>query len=144
MRGESAGTKRARAFAELERAVHAALETYSNVHRGTGHFSMVSTALYERAREAVLEVLGLEANRYVVVFGTPWRAETLRALLHPASYRLVSSRDIGLPLGMRALAVRKRVLPRGVPFQTGGDAVELVMRHEGEPLTLMPFDLRVK
>jgi hypothetical protein len=25
------------AFAELERGVHTALETYSNVHRGSGH-----------------------------------------------------------------------------------------------------------
>lgn len=31
------------AFAELERGVYAALETYSNVHWGSGHNSMVST-----------------------------------------------------------------------------------------------------
>ena len=37
----------ARAFAELERAVYKALETYSNVHRGSGHYSMVTTHLYE-------------------------------------------------------------------------------------------------
>ena len=47
------------AFAELERGVHAALETYSNVHRGSGHNSMVSTHLYEQARDIVLEYLGL-------------------------------------------------------------------------------------
>lgn len=34
------------AFAELERGVRAALETYSNVHRGSGHNSLVSTHLY--------------------------------------------------------------------------------------------------
>ena len=37
-------------FAELERGVHAALETYANVHRGSGHNSLVSTHLYEQAR----------------------------------------------------------------------------------------------
>ncbi|MDZ7605609.1 MAG: hypothetical protein U5K79_08480 [Cyclobacteriaceae bacterium] len=38
-------------FEVLERGVYAALETYSNVHRGSGHFSMVTTHLLERARE---------------------------------------------------------------------------------------------
>ena len=36
----------AEAFAEIERGVTAALETYSNVHRGSGHNSLVSTQLY--------------------------------------------------------------------------------------------------
>ena len=39
------------AFVELERGVRAALETYSNVHRGSGHNSLTSTHLYEQARE---------------------------------------------------------------------------------------------
>jgi selenocysteine lyase/cysteine desulfurase len=117
------------AFAELERGVRAALETYSNVHRGTGHHSVVSTALFERAREIVLDYLGLSEDEYVVVFGTPWRAETLQAQLKPSSYHVLSSHEIGLPLGLRALAVRREALPRGVPFQTGGDAVELVARY---------------
>jgi hypothetical protein len=33
-----------RAFEKLEEGVRSALETYSNVHRGTGHFSMITTA----------------------------------------------------------------------------------------------------
>jgi isochorismate synthase EntC len=33
------------AFAELKRGVHAALETYSNVHRGSGHNSLGVRAL---------------------------------------------------------------------------------------------------
>lgn len=39
------------AFTELEQSVHAALETYSNVHRGSGHNSMVSTHLFEQATD---------------------------------------------------------------------------------------------
>jgi selenocysteine lyase/cysteine desulfurase len=50
------------AFAELERGVYAALETYSNVHRGSGHNSMVSTHLFEQARDIVLEYLGLSGG----------------------------------------------------------------------------------
>ena len=114
------------ALTELERAVRAALETYSNIHRGTGHNSMASTALFERARDIVLEYLGLSNDRYMVIFCTSRRADILTAQLKPASYLVVSSQEIGLPLGVRALAVERRALPRGVPFQTGGGTVRIV------------------
>ena len=55
-------------FEELERCVRSALETYSNVHRGTGHNSMISSALFERARDIVMEYLGLDKKKYLVVF----------------------------------------------------------------------------
>ncbi len=118
--------ERAVAFAELERGVHAALETYSNVHRGSGHSSMASTLLFEQARDIVLEYLGLNKGKYVVIFCTPRRAEVLRAQLEPESYTSVSSEDIGLPMGVRALAVHRKALPRGAPFQTGGGTARLV------------------
>ena len=116
----------AEAFAELQRGVYAALETYSNVHRGSGHNSMVSTQLYEQARDIVLEHLGLSKDKYAVIFCTPRRAATLKAQLKPESYRNVSSQDIGLPLGVRALAVNRKALPGGIPFQTGGGTARLV------------------
>jgi selenocysteine lyase/cysteine desulfurase len=116
----------AEAFAELQRGVRAALETYSNVHRGSGHNSVVSTHLYEQARDIVLEYLGLNKDRYVVIFCSPRRAERLTAQLAPKSYQCVSSQDIGLPLGVRALAVERRALPSGIPFQTGGGTARLV------------------
>ena len=62
-RGQKPTLKGNEAFSELERGVHAALETYSNVHRGSGHNSMVSTYLYERARDIVLEYLGLDKRK---------------------------------------------------------------------------------
>jgi selenocysteine lyase/cysteine desulfurase len=114
------------AFEELERGVHAALETYSNVHRGSGHNSMVSTRLYEQAREIVLECLGLDAREYEVIFCTPRRAEALEAQLQPGSYACASSQDVGLALGVRALAVRKRALPKSISFETGGGTARLV------------------
>jgi selenocysteine lyase/cysteine desulfurase len=120
---DQAGTE---AFAELKRGVFAALETYSNVHRGSGHNSMASTHLYEQAREIVLAHLGLNKDKYAVIFCTPRRAELLKARLEPARYRCASSEEIGLPLGVRALAVERKALPRGIPFQTGGGTARLV------------------
>jgi selenocysteine lyase/cysteine desulfurase len=114
------------ALDELERGVHASLETYSNVHRGSGHHSMLSTHLFEQARGIVLEHLGLSTGKYVVIFGTPRTAATLMAQLAPRSYRTASSRDIGLPLGVRALAVERKALPKRLPFLTGGGTARLV------------------
>ena len=114
------------AFAELERGVHATLETYSNVHRGSGLNSMVSTHLFEQARDIVLECLELRSDKYVVIFCTARRAEALEAQLKPGSYQSLSSQDIGLPLGVRALAVESKALPGGTPFQTGGGTAKLV------------------
>lgn len=113
-------------FAVLERAVQAALETYSNVHRGSGYFSLVSTQLYEQARDMVLEYLGLDRDKYTVIFCTPRRAELFQAHLKRGRYHLVSSQDIGLPLGVRAVAVERSALPRGAPFQPGGGTARLV------------------
>jgi selenocysteine lyase/cysteine desulfurase len=113
-------------YEELERGVFAALETYSNVHRGTGHNSMVSTHLYEQARDIVLEYLGLNKGKYVVIFCSPARAAILMAQLKPESYKSVSSQDIGLSLGVLALAVKRKALPKGAPLQTGGGTTRLV------------------
>jgi selenocysteine lyase/cysteine desulfurase len=114
------------AFTELERGVNATLETYSNVHRGSGHNSMVTTHLFEQARDIILEYLGLKKSRYMVIFCTPRRETSLKAQLKPGNYRSVSSQDIGLSLSVRALAVKRKALPRGTPFQTGGGTTRLV------------------
>jgi selenocysteine lyase/cysteine desulfurase len=114
------------AFTELKRSVYAALETYSNVHRGSGHYSLVSTHLFEQARDIVLEFLGLNKDKFVVIFCMPRRAEILKGCLKPGSYHSLSSQDIGLPLGLRALVVERKVLPGGTPFQTGGGSARLV------------------
>jgi len=114
------------AFAELGRGMQAALETYANVHRGSGHNSLASAHLYEQAREIVLDYLGLDKDRHTVIFCSPRRAELLQAQLGRMSCRTVSSRDIGLPLGLRALAVGRNALPAGAPFQPGGGTARLV------------------
>lgn len=113
-------------YAELESGVHAALETYSNVHRGSGQYSMVTTCLFEQARNIVLEYLKLNKDKYVVIFCTPRGADALIAKLEPGSYHGVSSLDFNLPLGVRALAVKRKELRGMTPFQTGGGTTTLV------------------
>jgi selenocysteine lyase/cysteine desulfurase len=114
------------AFEELEQGVQAALETYSNVHRGRGHYSKVSTYLFEQARGIILKYLGLNEGKYLVIFCTPRREAILRSQIKPERYKSVSSQDIGLPLGVRALAVERKALPEGIPFETGGGTTRLV------------------
>src|SRR5664279_5689433 len=114
------------AFKELGQGVFNALETYSNVHRGSGHKSIVTTHLYEQARDIVLEYLKLNKSKYVVIFCTPGRVEELKAKLKPGSYKMISSNDIGLSLGVRALAVDRKALPAGPPLQSGGGTASLI------------------
>jgi len=115
-------------YAALEHGVFAALERYSNVHRGSGHNSMVSTHLYDQAGDIVLEYLGLKKAVYTVIFCTPARANALMAQMESKSYQCLSSLDIGLSLGVRAVAVKKSALPGGAPVQTGGGTTRLISR----------------
>lgn len=115
-----------KAFAELEKSIYSTLETYSNVHRGSGHFSMVTTSLFELAREIVLEYLCLDKKKYLVIFATPLGIGKLIAQLKGADFQLISSQDFGLPLAVRAVAVRKKNLPKDRPLLTGGGTTRLV------------------
>jgi selenocysteine lyase/cysteine desulfurase len=110
----------------LEQSISAALETYSNVHRGSGHFSVATTRLYEKAREVVLEYLGLDKRKFTVVFCSPREASKLTSFLKNGTYRELSGTDAGLHLGVRAVAVKKRALPSAVPFLTGGGTARLI------------------
>lgn len=110
---------------ELTSTILAALETYSNVHRGSGHFSQVTTHLYDKAREIALEYLGLKKNAYTVIFGSLLRMELFSKALKPGSYKFMRSNDFGLNLGVAALAVRKHALPKGAPFESGGGNTRL-------------------
>ena len=119
-------TERSTLFEELKRSIRAALETYSNVHRGSGHFSAITTRLYEQARDIVLEYLGLKKKNYVVIFSTPRRTEMMIKQLRTGSFICLSSWDLGLALGVRALAVKRWALPKGAPVFTGGGTARLV------------------
>lgn len=102
------------------------LSNYSNVHRGSGHHSQVTTALYEHARVVVLEHLALDPAKHVVIFSNPYGAQQLTSVINSRSVRQLSSHTFGLPLGVRALAIPRRLLPRGEPMRTGGGVARLV------------------
>ena len=55
-------------------AVHALADWYSSVHRGTGYKSLVSTHLYESARERVARFVGADASQSVVFVKTTTEA----------------------------------------------------------------------
>jgi selenocysteine lyase/cysteine desulfurase len=112
-------------FEELVRCVYAALEIYSNVHRGSGHFSMATTHLFEKAREIILEYFGLDKGKYVVIFCSQQGAETLKKTLNRNDFQCISGNDFGLRLGVRALAVLREALPKGAPIHPGGGTARL-------------------
>jgi selenocysteine lyase/cysteine desulfurase len=116
-------------YAELEKGIYNTLETYSNVHRGSGHYSMVSTHLFGRARNIILDYLGLKEGKYTVVFCTPRGATILAKQIEPKNFQTLSSLDLCLSLGVRALAIKTNALPKGVPFQTGGGTTKLVSKN---------------
>lgn len=112
-------------FSELEKSIFASLENYSNVHRGSGHFSVISTSLYEEARKIILDSLELNKN-YIVVFCSPLRASELVRKLPAGSYKIASSETVGLATGIRAVAVKRNKLPENLILQTGGGTTRLV------------------
>ena len=116
------------AYAALEKSVLIALQYYSNIHRGSGQKSMVSSDLYEFARTVVLDYFNLKMRSFTVIFCTPDRFNSVTARLNKSRFKSISSKEIGLPLGIIAVAVRKRDIPRGAPFQTGGGTPKMVSR----------------
>jgi hypothetical protein len=50
------------AWMELEDSLKAALESYANVHRGSGQYSLATTHLFEQARLILHRFLGLSAG----------------------------------------------------------------------------------
>lgn len=114
---------------ELESRIYTALKTYSNVHRGSGHFSLITTGLFDHARDIVLAHLGLDRKRHVVIFCTPRRAALLKAMIKKGPCHVLSSEDLGLPLGVRAVVTTKKALPKGAPFQSGGGTTRLISRR---------------
>ncbi|MHA2365769.1 MAG: aminotransferase class V-fold PLP-dependent enzyme [Candidatus Hodarchaeales archaeon] len=113
-------------FSKLERSVYTALKTYSNVHRGIGHNSIVTTALYDYTREITLEHLNLDKNKFTVVFCSPYKLRVLKSRLKKIKIIILSSRKLGLPLGLRALVVEKNDLSKVSTSQIGGGGIKMV------------------
>lgn len=113
----------------LKSSLYAAVETYSNVHRGSGQFSQVSTQLYEQARTLVLQTLRLREASYTVVFCTRQRLQAITSQLNAGDYQAMTSQEIGLALGVCALAIRKQAIRRIRRMESGGGVVRLVSQN---------------
>ena len=113
----------------LFESMHHTLEIYSNVHRGSGHKSMVTTHLYEKARKIVLDYLDKKNGKYTVIFCTARRAHLLSRQIPQGKIQRLSSAGFGLPLGVTVLVLNKSDLPKGIPFQTGGGTTRLYSKE---------------
>ncbi len=113
-------------YDEYITSIYESLKTYSNVHRGSGHFSVVTTKLYEKCRKIVLNYLDLNKNEYTVIFCSPLRAGKILAQLKNKEYHVISSEGVGLPLGIRILVIKKKALKRNIDTDTGGGTARLV------------------
>ena len=94
------------AWQELIDSTETALNTYSNVHRGAGYYSLISTRLFEEARRQVIFYArdrfdGVRSDS-VVIFGTE---DYLSRLDNGKQYPVITASEIGLPLGIGALIV---------------------------------------
>lgn len=67
------------AFRAVRAAVEDALEWYASVHRGSGYKSLVSTRLYEQARETTAEFVGADCDSVIFVKNT---TEAINLLAH--------------------------------------------------------------
>ncbi|MHA2186447.1 MAG: hypothetical protein ACXAAI_15750, partial [Promethearchaeota archaeon] len=110
-------------FKELERATLITLKSYSNVHRGSGHNSMITTALYEWAREIILEYMELDNDKYILTFCSPYRLKLFKAQLKSTDYRFISSNEFELPLGVIAIAIKRKTLQKSSVIYTGGGMI---------------------
>lgn len=96
------------------------LQWYSSVHRGSGYKSLLSTQLYEEAREIVLDFVGADAEEDVVIFAR----NTTEAINKLADLFPFQPGDMVLTTGMehhsndlpwraKAQVLHARVLPGG-------------------------------
>ncbi|MHA1987906.1 MAG: aminotransferase class V-fold PLP-dependent enzyme [Promethearchaeota archaeon] len=118
--------KTPKVFEQLKSSVYKTLETYSNVHRGTGHNSIITTALFDQARDIFLDHLKLNKKKYVVVFCSPRRLNIFKSQLKKKDYQVISSKDFGLALGIRALVAKKKELRKCPVIYTGGGMIKHV------------------
>jgi selenocysteine lyase/cysteine desulfurase len=113
-------------FPKLEETAYLALQMYSNVHRGAGHNSLVSTRLFDQSRDVVLDYLDLPRRDFEVIFANLQRVKALTRLVGKGACQVITSQEIGLPMGVCAVAIRKEKLPKGIPYETGGGTVRVV------------------
>ncbi|MBN2746558.1 MAG: aminotransferase class V-fold PLP-dependent enzyme [Bacteroidales bacterium] len=113
-------------FQLLESCVFAALETYSNVHRGSGLFSAISTELFDKSRKVFADFLKLNPEYHQVIFCSARGAKHIQKYFNCDEIQHINSNDFGLALGIHVIALPKKVLDAKVPFLTGGGTTRMV------------------
>ena len=113
-------------WANLAAGIRFALETAANVHRGSGHASVMMTHLYEESRNVVLKQLGLSAKKYQVIFCAADRTERFTDRLPADTFHVLSGKAVGLNIGVAAVAVQRGALPKGPPRESGGGTTRLI------------------
>ncbi len=114
------------AFDRLQSAIYTALKTYSNVHRGSGHFSQASTALYEEARSTVARYFGIDRKKQTIIFCSPAAASEICSHTQTCTYQFISSKDFGLAVGVTALVMNRKVIKKSIPALSGGGTTRLI------------------
>lgn len=75
-------------LAEVLNIINDFMPWYSSIHRGSGYKSLISTKVYEAARETVLEFFGGNHRDHVVIFG-----KNSTEALNKLSYRIPLKAD---------------------------------------------------
>jgi len=114
------------ALSMIEESAFNALKYYSNVHRGSGHKSLISTQLFERARKIVLDYLELNAEKYWVIFCSARGFCRISRYLDSKSFLQISADVLQLSIDVTALAVEKEKMPEEIPFYGGGGTTRLM------------------
>jgi len=113
-------TRRATSLPELERGVYAALETYSNVHRGSGTTRWRPRHLYEQRGRSSWRHLGLAKGNYDVVFLLADDGRRCSGAAQDGSYRSCRART-SAPSRVAALGSRRRGAPAARPSRRRRD-----------------------
>lgn len=108
-----------------EQAMLHALETYANVHRGSGPNAAITTALLEEARRLVLNFSGFSPRKYSVVFCSPMFELFLDASGKKAIAARIGSKETGIKLGVVALVFPKTAIKKMKQVFAGGGTTQL-------------------
>jgi selenocysteine lyase/cysteine desulfurase len=114
---------------ELKTVSHKILETYSNVHRGSGFNSQATTYLYENARKKILDHLKLNNKKYELLFCSPQSFEEIKKHIDCNDCKVLSSKSVGLHMGVYALAIPKVKAKKLQPIFSGGGTTRLIAKN---------------
>lgn len=107
-------------FVKVQEKVNELLEVYSSVHRGSGFKSLLSTHLYDRAREVVADFVGADLSEQTVIFGKN-TSEAINKLAHRFEFQpgdmvlttVMEHHSNDLPWRAHAETLHAGILPDG-------------------------------